>query len=91
MTRQREWSQMLARSFHPSDWFFDGFPEDGVEHEGKEGIMWVYRQTERGGHPVWTVGFYSPDKVWHSDRDFSTREEAARRCAWLNGSSKESP
>ena len=45
--------------------------------------MYVYQQTESY---LWTVGFYDPSGVWHSDDDFSSAEEARQRVAWLNGS-----
>lgn len=45
--------------------------------------MWVYKRTEL---QLWTVGFYDPRGDWHSDSDHSEREQAANRCAWLNGS-----
>jgi hypothetical protein len=44
---------------------------------------WVYRLTEPH---LWTVGFYSPVGEWFIDRDYSDREEAAKRVAYLNGS-----
>lgn len=53
---------------------------------------WVYMETERfEGNVLYTVGFYGPDGLWHSDSDHGDREEAARRTAWLNGSSLHSP
>lgn len=45
--------------------------------------MWVYIKTEAN---LWTVGFYAPDGQWHTDSDHANSEEAAKRCAWLNGS-----
>ncbi len=47
--------------------------------------MYVYvrSKTERC---LYTVGFYAPDKVWHSDSDHEEKEKAAQRVAWLNGS-----
>lgn len=44
--------------------------------------MWVYIETERG---LWTVGHYSPDGRYHTDSDHPIKENAAARCAWLNG------
>lgn len=49
---------------------------------------WVYVQSEPG---LWTVGFYAPNGKWHSDSDHVERNEAASRCAWLNGSTKRLP
>lgn len=46
---------------------------------------WVYIQSEPN---LWTVGFFAADGKWHSDSDHSVREEAAKRCAWLNGGHK---
>jgi len=46
--------------------------------------MWVYKRTDPG---CWTVGYYDPAGKWWTDSDHSTREEAAKRVAWLNGSS----
>lgn len=46
---------------------------------------WVYQQTETR---LWTTGFFDPDGAWHSDKDFDNSEDAAKRCAWLNGSGK---
>jgi hypothetical protein len=44
--------------------------------------MWVYIPTEPG---LFTVGFYDPDGEWHPDVDYNSREEAAKRVAFLNG------
>ena len=49
--------------------------------------MWVYEKTE---DYLWTVGHYSPNGEWHTDSDHPTPEEAAKRCAWLNGAVNES-
>lgn len=38
-----------------------------------------------------TVGFYDPSGEWQPDSDWPTREEAAKRVAWLNGSRVEEP
>lgn len=43
---------------------------------------WVYVQTEPR---LWTVGFYDPDGEWHTDEDFSSKEDAAARVHYLNG------
>lgn len=68
---------MFAQSFAPAEWFDrdDDYPTPA------EPMMWVYRQ--EGGR--YTVGFYAPDKTWHSDSDWGTRDEAAARVSWLNG------
>lgn len=44
--------------------------------------MWVYINSEPG---LWTVGFYDPNGKWNADSDHSDREEAAKRCHYLNG------
>ena len=43
---------------------------------------WVYLQSEPG---LWTVGFYTPAGKWEPESDHTDREQAAARCAWLNG------
>lgn len=45
--------------------------------------MWVYIKSEPG---LFTVGFYDPTGRWHSDSDHNSREAAAARVAYLNGS-----
>lgn len=50
--------------------------------------MYVYISSERN---LWTVGFYSPDGEWHPESDHTSPEEAAKRVAWLNGSSTNLP
>jgi hypothetical protein len=44
--------------------------------------MWVYIQSEPN---LFTVGFYSPDGMWHADSDHPSQKEAADRVHWLNG------
>lgn len=52
---------------------------------------WVYIQTERWTdedgtpHSLFTVGFYDPNGRFQPDSDHSRREDAARRCNFLNG------
>lgn len=48
--------------------------------------MWVYIQTEAN---LWTVGFYSPDGQWHTDSDWSDRDDARKRVSWLNGGERD--
>ncbi len=58
-------------------------------------MSYVYIQSERAGqkisegnyfeHSLWTVGFYTPDGKWEPESDFSTSQEAAERCHYLNG------
>jgi len=43
---------------------------------------WVYLQSEPG---LWTVGYYDPKGRWYADSDHDSREEAAKRVAYLNG------
>jgi hypothetical protein len=44
--------------------------------------MWVYIESELH---VFTVGFYDPGGVWHSESDHGDREAAAGRVSYLNG------
>jgi hypothetical protein len=44
---------------------------------------YVYVQSEE---ELWTVGFYDPRGKWHADTDHDTRDDAAQRVAYLNGS-----
>jgi len=44
--------------------------------------MYVYRKLEV---QLWTVGFYSPDGVWHPESDHDNEQDAANRVHWLNG------
>lgn len=45
-------------------------------------MIWVYVASEPG---LWTVGFYTPDGLWHTDSDWGSRAEAAERVHYLNG------
>ena len=45
--------------------------------------MYVYIRSEPH---LFTVGFYSPSGEWHPESDHHSREDAAKRVAWLNGS-----
>ena len=47
---------------------------------------YVYIRSEPG---LWTVGFYDPQGAWRPDSDHCTKDNAAERTAWLNGSSNE--
>ena len=49
--------------------------------------MYVYLESEPG---LWTVGFYDPNGNWTPESDHDTRQTAANRVAWLNGSTKQS-
>jgi len=44
--------------------------------------MYVYIRSEP---QLWTVGFYKPNGEWVPESDHSSRDEAAKRVAWLNG------
>lgn len=44
---------------------------------------YVYKRTEP---QLWTVGFYSPSGEWNTDSDHDSKDQAAQRVAWLNGS-----
>ena len=45
-------------------------------------VGWVYIRSEPG---CFTVGFYAPDGKWHTDSDWPTAEQAAKRVRYLNG------
>lgn len=53
--------------------------------------MWIYKQTETAaeqdyqGPGLWTVGYYTPTGEWHPESDWSSPEDAAKRCTYLNG------
>lgn len=47
--------------------------------------MWVYLMSEPG---LWTVGYYDPEGKWHTDNDYSDKNEAAERVHYLNGGIK---
>ena len=62
--------------------------------------MYVYIQSEKPGwfpsprqensvyltESLWTVGFYDNNSKWNPESDHGTKEEAAKRVAYLNGS-----
>ena len=45
--------------------------------------MYVYIKSEP---TLYTVGFYNPDGKWIPESDYDTKEEAAKRVHYLNGS-----
>lgn len=45
--------------------------------------MYVYESFERG---LYTVGFYRPDGRFVAESDYNTKDEAAARVSYLNGS-----
>jgi len=49
---------------------------------------YVYIRSEPG---LWTVGFYTPDGKWEPESDHGDPGDAAKRAAWLNGSTEEAP
>lgn len=54
-------------------------------------MSYVYKETDRWQergctHILYTVGFYHPDGTWEPESDHDSREEAAQRVAYLNGS-----
>lgn len=62
--------------------------------------MYVYKLTETaaetGSYPLYTVGFYEPPSGlrWIPESDHggpSGKDDAAKRVAWLNGSSGPDP
>jgi len=76
-----EWCK---RSFPKRKGRFCGGCHGPDKNERRERSMWVYEQTEPG---LWTVGYFDPQGKWHTDSDHTIREDAAKRCAWLNGHS----
>lgn len=50
--------------------------------------MYVYVNSEPG---LFTVGFYDPSGKWHPESDWDSRDDAAKRVAWLNGANNEEP
>ena len=46
--------------------------------------MYVYEKCN--GESFFVVGHYDPQGKWHTESDQNTREEAAARCNYLNGS-----
>lgn len=49
--------------------------------------MYVYVLSEKHkGNRLYTVGFYDPKGNWVSESDHESKEKAAERVAWLNGS-----
>lgn len=49
-------------------------------------MSYVYLRI-KGEQNLWTVGFYDPRGVWHSESDHSSKDEAAIRVHYLNGGS----
>ena len=47
--------------------------------------MYVYIKSEPN---LWTVGFYDPNGKWIAESDYNSKEDAAERVHWLNGSSR---
>jgi hypothetical protein len=45
--------------------------------------MYVYIRTEK---QLWTVGHYDPNGKWIPESDHDSKEEAAERVHYLNGS-----
>lgn len=45
-------------------------------------MQYVYIQSEKR---LWTVGFYDPKGEWHSESDWDSTDEAAKRVHYLNG------
>lgn len=82
MAEQLRWKDMLMQSWEPRQWFEDDGETPRIEQpRGEERVMWVYRE-EQGDY---LVGFYDPDKTWHSESRHATAESAAGRVRWLNG------
>lgn len=56
-----------------------------------EGRMYVYILSERAGfggadNDLYTVGFYDPKGKFNPESDWGSKNEAAARVAYLNGS-----
>jgi len=49
-------------------------------------MTWVYIKTEPY---LWTVGFYDPSGNFQTDSDHDSKEDAAKRCNFLNGGGDE--
>lgn len=47
-------------------------------------MSYVYQRAT--GESFYVVGFFDPSGKWHAESDQDTREDAAKRAAWLNGS-----
>ena len=47
-------------------------------------MSYVYQRAN--GENFFVVGFFDPSGKWHTESDQTTREEAAERVHWLNGS-----
>ena len=61
-------------------------------------MSYVYKRTEQSGYiegeyypGLWTVGFYDPDGNWEPESDHESKEKAAERVAYLNGSHQLTP
>jgi hypothetical protein len=52
-------------------------------------IHYVYQRTEFSPYCLYTVGYYDPSGKWIPESDHDTKEAAAIRTAWLNGSKEE--
>lgn len=52
--------------------------------------MWVYIHSEHSSdHDLYTVGFYDPNGKFHTDSDWNSKEDAAKRVSFLNGNNKQ--
>ncbi len=51
--------------------------------------MYCYKRSQPG---LWTVGYYEPGTInWVPESDHTDPGDAARRVAWLNGSTSATP
>lgn len=89
------WDSLLARAWHPSQWFYDHRPPPGKGASGSRGhgaagrtcTMWVYKLADKDG--VYIVGYYTPDKEWVPESVHNSERDAATRVHWLNGGNVE--
>ena len=49
-------------------------------------MSYVYTKSQNEDPPLWTVGFYNPQGEWVPESDHTSKDDAAARVAWLNGS-----
>jgi hypothetical protein len=80
-TDRRRWNEMLAQSFHPSQWFTGERDPDTPDVKG----MWVYQCIPGCGY---VIGYYAPNGDFVEESRDNSREAAAERVHWLNGGNR---